>query len=301
VADPATANDPDTKRITMGWDRMARKAGMSDKAAKRNLTLLIKKLAVELIASEDSATRTGRTYRVYSFAAILQRRAAAGMLYVVRDKGVRFLTITEVETFATRQTTEPIRNVATVDIPSTVDKTSTVMGDKTSTDTGDKTSTPLRRSLRSKEKKTTTTYMNLGPIVEALSAYVMADESAAKQIADGSLVACEDATIEEIVSVIHEKSPTIFRNRSTQNPLGLLIHAVPQCFEGSGILQLRRHWAAEKERVVAREMERERQNREFIELAKRERSRCEATLANPASTEKQKAAAAKQLSDVAGY
>ena len=143
--------------------------------------------------------------------------------------------------------------------------------------------------------------MNLTPIVEALSTYVTADESAAKQIADACIAACESATVEEIVSVIHEKAPTIIRNRSIGNPLGLLIRAVPKCFEGSGILQHRRHWAAAKERVVAREIECERQNQEFIELVKRERSQCEATLADPASTEKQKATAAKQLSELASY
>jgi hypothetical protein len=118
----------------MGWDRMARKAGMSDKAAKRNLTLLIEKLAVDLIASEVSATRTGRTYRVYSYAAILERRAAAGMLYVIRDKGVRFLTETEVAAFSGAKATGPTDKTSTVDISSTVDKEPTKTGDKTSTD-----------------------------------------------------------------------------------------------------------------------------------------------------------------------
>jgi hypothetical protein len=301
VADASMTNDPDTKRITMGWDRMARKAGMSDKAAKRNLMLLIEKLAVELIAVEDSATRTGRTYRVYSYAAILQRRAAAGMLYVMKDKGVRFVANTEVEVLCTKQTTKPTLNLTTVDIPYTVDKTSTVTVDKTSPDTVDKTSPPLRRSLRNTEKKTTTTGMNLAPIVEALSAYVTADESAAKQIADGSLSVCESATVQEMVSVIHEKALTIIRNRSIENPLGLLIRAVPKCFEGSGIVQLRRYWAAEKERVAAKDRERERQDQEFIDLVKCEKSRCEATLADPASTEKQKETATKQLSELTSY
>jgi hypothetical protein len=301
VADVSVTNDPDTKRVTMGWDRMARKAGMSDKAAKRNLTFLIEKLAVDLIASENSATRTGRTYRVYSYTAILQRRTAAGMLYVVRDKGVRFLTETEVEAFSRRETPEPTHKTSTVDIPYTVDKISPVTGDKTSTDTGDITSTPLRRSLRNKEGKTTTTDVPLAPIVEALACYVTADESAAAQIVSGSLFVCESASAEEIVSVIHEKAMSIIRNRSIENPLGLLIRAVPKCFEGSGILQLRRQWAAEKERVAAREAERQRQNQEFSEMVRRERSQCEAVLADPASTDKQKAAASKQLAQLADY
>jgi hypothetical protein len=301
VSDVSATNDPDTKRVTMGWDRMARKAGMSDKAAKRNLMLLIEKLAVDLIASEISATRTGRTYRVYSYTAILQRRTTAGMLYVVRDKGVRFLTETEMASFSMKETQEPTHKTSTVDITHTVDKASPATGDKTSTDTGDITSTPLRSSLRNKERKTTTTDILLAPIVEALARYVIADENAAAQIVSGSLFACESASAEEIVSVIHEKAPAIVRNRAIENPLGLLIRAVPKCFEGSGILQLRRQWAAEKERVAAREVERQRQNEEFYELVRRERRQSEATLADPASTEKQKAAASKQLAQLVNY
>ncbi|MBB5063923.1 hypothetical protein [Granulicella mallensis] len=162
-------------------------------------------------------------------------------------------------------------------------------------------STPLRRSLTSKKRRTTTTGMNFAPIVEALSAYVTADQNAAKQIADRSIAACENADVEEIVSVIHEKAPSIMRDRSIKNPLGLLIHAVPKCFEGTGILQLRRHWAAEKERDASQEMERERQHREFIDLVRRERCQCEVTLADPASTQKQKASAEKQLSELMRY
>jgi hypothetical protein len=307
VADASASNDPDTRRVTMGWDRMARKAGMSDKAAKRNLTLLIEKLAVDLIASEVSATRTGRTYRVYSYAAILERRAAAGMLYVIRDKGVRFLTETEVAAFSGAKATGPTDKTSTVDISSTVDKEPTKTGDKTSTDTVDipstgtvdKTSTPLRSSLRTKERITTTTVIDLSAVVEALAFYVTADESAAQKIVASSLQACESASTEEIVSVIHEKAPLIVRNRSIENPLGLLIRAVPKCFEGSGILQLRRQWAAEKERLAARELERQRQNQEFVEMVSRERRRCEATLADPASTDIQRATASKQLAELA--
>jgi hypothetical protein len=299
VADVSASNDPDTRRVTMGWDRMARKAGMSDKAAKRNLTLLIEKLAVDLLASEVSATRTGRTYRVYSYAAILERRAAAGMLYVIRDKGVRFQTETEVAAFSGAKATGPTDKTSTVDISSTVDKESTKTGDKTSTDTVDKTSTPLRSSLRTKERITTTTVIDLSAVVEALAFYVTADESAAQKIVASSLQACESASTEEIVSVIHEKAPLIVRNRSIENPLGLLIRAVPKCFEGSGILQLRRQWAAEKERLAARELERQRQNQEFVEMVSRERRRCEATLADPASTDIQRATASKQLAELA--
>ena len=301
VAELSTSSSPDTKRVTIGWDRLARSAGMSDKAAKRNLTLLIEKLAVELVASENSATRTGRTYRVYSYGAILQRRLDAGMLYAIRDKGVRFVGSPEAEALFEKQIAKQANKTSTVDITYTVDKTSTVTVDITSPDTVDITSTPLRSSLSIKKERTTTTDMNVAPIVEALSCYVTADENAAMQIARESILACDSALAEEIVSVIHEKAPAILRNRSIANPLGLLIRAVPKCFEGSGILQLRKQWAAEKDRLAEREQEQHRQNQEFAEWVGRERSRCVATLADPTSTDKARTAASKQLAELGSH
>jgi cell wall assembly regulator SMI1 len=170
---------PETKRVIMGWDRMARQAGMSDKAAKRNLKQLRDKLAVELLEVENSATRTGRTYRIYSFRAILERRNAAGLHFVVRDKGVRFVQAADIESAGNIDEGEVTNKTSTVDRTSTVDKTTTGTVDKTSRDTVDKTSTPLGSSLGSKDRKTTTTGEDLTPIVNALSSYAVADEDAA--------------------------------------------------------------------------------------------------------------------------
>ncbi len=209
---------------------MARKAGMSDKAAKRNLTYLIDKLAVELISPENSATRTGRTYRIYSYISILQRRKDAEMLYVVRDKGVRFLTRSEVQEFREQQVDEEVLGMCatktfTVDKTSTVDLPTTATMDEASTDTVDKTypeavdktTTPLRKPLRTKERGTTTD-VDLAQIVQALSQYGIADEAAARQIVLDTQVNCGNAQGEEIVVVINEKAPRIFRDRSIQIP-----------------------------------------------------------------------------------
>ncbi len=312
TADPSMAEDPDTKRVTVGWVRMARKAGMSDKAAKRNLTYLIEKLAVEVISPENSATRTGRTYRIYSYAAILKRRKDAAMLYVVRDKGVRFLS--EAEALQSRPTevlvechktfgldkTSTVAKTSTVDIPSlvSVDKTSTDRVDKTSPDTVDKTTTPLRKPLSMKEKETTTTDVELSPIVQALSQYVIADEPAARQIAHDTWTTCESARVEEIVTVIHEKAHRIVRDRSITNPLGMLIRAVPKCFEGAGITILRKQWAGEKERKAQQEQESERRHREFLAWVRKDQDKYEAILADPDSTEQERARARKELVDL---
>lgn len=81
------SDGPETKRITMGHIHLAQATNLSDKAVKRCLAQLVEKLAIEVIASEISASRTGRTYRIHSFKSILERRNAAGLLFVVRDKG----------------------------------------------------------------------------------------------------------------------------------------------------------------------------------------------------------------------
>ena len=257
---------PDAKRITIGWDRMARSAGMSDKAAKRNLTQLIEKLAVDLIAAEDSFSRTGRTYRIHSFKAILEKRNAAGLLFVTKDKGVRFVSEPKEPSLNAKGLKDPSEGItSTVDKASTVDKTTTVTVDKTLPATVDKTSTPLGTSLVIKNKKTTTTSENLSSIVAALSAYTVADHQAAERIVSGSRAACVNASLEEVAAVIHLKAPTIIRNRAIHNPLGLLMRAVPLCFEESGIRQLRAYWSAEKERLEIAQSEREHQRREMSE------------------------------------
>ncbi len=75
-------------------------------------------------------------------------------------------------------------------------------------------------------------------IVEALSLYAVADEDVAKRIVRGTRSHCADASVSEIVAVIHLKAPEIVRSRSVRNPLGLLTHAIPLCFEGSGMIRL---------------------------------------------------------------
>lgn len=310
IADPPTARDPETKRVTMGWKRMASLARMSDKAAKRNLTYLIDKLAVDLIRPENSATRTGRTYLVYSFLAILKRRTDAGMLYVVRDKGVRFLTGAEAELLgveftqtSTEHKTSTVDKTCTVDKPTTdtVDKQSTGTVDITSLDTVDKTTTPLRSLLRTKERETTTTDVELASIVQALSHYGVADEAAARQIVRDSRKNCKDAQAAEIVAVIHLKAPAIIGSRFITNPLGMLIRGVPKCFEGSGIEVLREHRAAEKQRDEQRKLESDRQHQEFRRWVQNDRLKYEAILADPGSIDAEQKRAVRELARLESF
>lgn len=295
---------PDTKRITMGHIRLAQAANLSDKAVKRCLAQLVDKLAIEVIADEISASRTGHTYRIHSFKSILDRRNASGLQFVVRDKGVRFVPDPKTgscDSGEAQMSTAP-------DLTSAVDITSgsqrikrpRLPSDIASPDTGDKTSPPLRSSLVIKKRKTTTTE-DLSPIIAALSAYTVADHRAAERIVSGSRTACVDASLEEIAAVIHLKVPTIVRNRAIQNPLGLLMRAVPLCFKESGVTELRAFWSAEKEREAVAQRERERQRQDTADWIARQRLKLEQTLADPSATEAQKTRAARELEPLRAF
>ena len=85
-------DDPEANRIIrIGYDRLASLVRLSWVTVKANLRSLEKKLAIEVVAAEDSANREGKQYRVYSAAAIWERRQSAGLLWVRRTRGVELL------------------------------------------------------------------------------------------------------------------------------------------------------------------------------------------------------------------
>ena len=124
---------------------------------------------------------------------------------------------------------------------------------------------------------------------------MIADEPAARQIAFNTWTACESARVEEIVAVIHEKAQRIIRDRSVTNPLGMLIRAVPKCFEGSGVAILRKQWSGERERKAQQEQESERRYQENVAWLRKDQDKYETILANPESTEQQREKARKEL------
>ena len=79
------------RTIRIGYHRLAQMTRLSWVSVKTNLRSLEKKLAIEVTGSENSATREGKCYRVYSRPAILERRKKAGLEWVRRSRGVELL------------------------------------------------------------------------------------------------------------------------------------------------------------------------------------------------------------------
>ena len=88
VSDVADAN----RTIRIGYHRLAQMTRLSWVSVKSNLRTLERKLAIEVTGSENSATREGKCYLVYSRTSILERRKRAGLEWVRRNRGVELLS-----------------------------------------------------------------------------------------------------------------------------------------------------------------------------------------------------------------
>ncbi len=89
------AEDDRSKVFSLGYDRLARLVRLDEKSVRSLIPKLTAKQIVEILAAEDSPTRTGRTYRVFSPEAVLERQRAAGLEYVVKNgRAVEFITPT---------------------------------------------------------------------------------------------------------------------------------------------------------------------------------------------------------------
>jgi len=92
AASPASDGVDGDRTIRIGYHRLAQLTRLSWVSVKANLRTLERKLSIEVIGSENSATREGKCYVVYSRSSILERRKRAGLEWVRRTRGVELLT-----------------------------------------------------------------------------------------------------------------------------------------------------------------------------------------------------------------
>jgi hypothetical protein len=87
----ATAESAGARTIVIGWRGMSQLCRMTPKNCKINTQRLIRKLAVEVLSPYNTPESIGTTYRIFPSEAILRRRRAAGMEWVIRSRGVEFV------------------------------------------------------------------------------------------------------------------------------------------------------------------------------------------------------------------
>jgi len=203
----ARPESQETKLLTIGWKAMAKLARLTPRNTKRNCQSLISKLALEQLAEENSRESIGRTYRVYSYKAIEERRRASGLEWVTRSRGVLFVP-------------PPLMEIPPPTAPG--------IG---------KDSVP--QITRGIERDPGPKQLPLA-IAQVMGEYLpgVTAESAA-DLVERCRAAAPGVTDEEIAYFMRQKAELMTRMGTVKSPLAFLKAAVPRCLTGAALRQLR--------------------------------------------------------------
>jgi hypothetical protein len=245
----------------MGAADIGFKVNMAKKNVRQNISRLFEKLALEILEDFETMNSQARLYRVYSYKQILERRRAAGMEYVLRNKGV---------VFCNQDGTELVSSPAYVSSP----------GGKTSIK-------PAPQTPSAAHIIEPSVNADLREVAQALNRYWAVDEAAAVQLLRDCRRVRPDARADEIVFFVEEKLALARNSRNITNPTGLVLATVPQCFVGSTFEEFRRRMERHAA-LAAEEAERKlQQDAEMTAWILKDRDRYEAIVNDPSKTEKE--------------
>ena len=249
--------------VSLGYAEVAAKARINKKSAKLNLQRLIEKQAIEVTSEYIKETSSPRTYRVLSYREIVDRRKRAGMVWVVRNKAVTFVTpdgipleISPLGTSTPGSDTPSGFSLGSAPRPGVLTPTPGIA--HAATPPGVETPTHINREVflgnsLERQNTTTTLFPRFDLVAQAMSQIAYADHNAVTQLVEDCSGIVPDVTAEEICEFVQEKSNIVAGSSTIKNPIGFLLATVPKCFVGKTFLehreQKRRH--AEKLRLEA--------------------------------------------------
>jgi hypothetical protein len=232
----ATPETSETRLISIGYSGMSTLCKLDKSNCKKNIQGLIEKLAVEVTAPYHSVSSTGTTYRIFSFKEILRRRDTAGLIWVIRTSGVRFVH---------PEGNLPSRGVG--------ESPPVPVGDLT---TGGKSETPtppvgeiptqigkIRKTKKGLPSSSSKDYRQLGTLIRLRMPEF--DDDACSILWRKCREMAPDCTTEEIIHCFDLKVRQLFsdRTRNVANPVGLMIWSVPKMFQGNDALYLQQRLA----------------------------------------------------------
>ena len=246
----------ETRLVTIGWKAMAKLARMTPRNTRRNCQSLIDKLALEQLSGENSRESIGRTYRLFSYKAILERRRAAGLEWVTRSRGVSFVA-------------GPAGGAVAAAAPR-VDPGVGIAPDA-EREPGAKRDTGSPGSPGSPESP--------GLLIRTLREYLPdVDDASVGALIEACRQKAADASEEEIDYFVRIKADLMHRMGTVKSPMGFLKTSVPRCFEGESFRQFRAAEAKRREAAALREAAQEEELRRFQEEQR-------AILADPQASE----------------
>jgi hypothetical protein len=267
----------DCRLVQIPQGDLAEAMRMTTKNLRQALARLEGKLSIEQASWFDRGSRTARSWRVYSYKAILQRREQGGLTHVVRTKGVQFVNPETTPVKTTRvvmpdfQETTPV--ITTLSTPVDMTQTTGVV------------MTPLSLvrefPLREGNRETTTTG-SVDPaasqLAVQLASWIAIDDEAVQTIWRKCREADPNCTPDEVAFMAELKKPLLQnREHGFRNPVGLLINSVPKFFANGGGEALKHH----RSEATRRREEAERGKEERRELLRR-------ILADPNAAEEDK-------------
>jgi hypothetical protein len=234
---------------------------MTQKNLRIALQRLVEKLSIEEAQAFNPKAKSARVWKVFSYKSILERRRLAGMEWVVRDRGVRFVDKT------TPVITTPVVIGADITTPVITTKTTPVITGQT-TGVVMRPHTLLGLNIREEHKETTSSSF---PCVTAafLAALGRADDNAVARIVTACRAVVPDATEEEISHFLRTEAARFYKNPRIHNLSGLMITQVPKCFEGESFRLFREAQHQVKEAAQREQQESERRYQELQDEQRR--------------------------------
>jgi hypothetical protein len=247
-AGKAETADDDRRLVRASQAQLAVSARMDISNVRRNTRSLCDKLALEEIAP---ATRSGQAtlYRVHSYRSILERRRAAGMEWVVKGRGVRFVP-------------PPAEAEAPGELPP---GTSPLLNNPPPGNLPPIASSSRPRNLPGliiEERLNTTGRLEKPPaaapaaIVRALRESLgRSDDALALRITEKCRENAPDATEEEIAHFVRLEIPNLIRDRTIRSVTGVLPTRVATCFRGESLRQFREQRQSAEQAERAKNLE----------------------------------------------
>jgi hypothetical protein len=208
------------RRVSIGYDALARLANFNEKSIRDLLPKLKEKLVLTEVAAADSYTRQGKTYDIYSYQQILERQRAAGLCYVIKNgKAVEFV-------HPLQSSEGVLPTVGTT--PSVAESPSKTVG-VTSAQTVGATPTPLENENRRKESKSTTAHHSAAPpgLYERFcELFDDVDQAAVNRIWSEGREAVPDISPDDVLRLFQQRVRYLSRIKRVEHPLGLLLSTI---------------------------------------------------------------------------
>jgi hypothetical protein len=271
-----------TRLCQLGLPRIAREACVHERNVGTIIRRLIQKEAVKIAQKEISDLRTARTYRVYGYREILDRRKAVGLEWVVRRRGVEFVDFQTGQSLFHDADLSPqaISTGDAVTPPVTDDVTAPESPGVTAPESPAVTPGPLGITSGIRQE-TSASFSDI--LITALQKYGAVDDEVVAHLITACRQNAPDCTIDEIVAFVEQKGAMILQDRSgtIKRPIGFLLATVPKCFMGESFRLYRQ--------AKFREEQKERSRREDAALElKKWRDEQHALLCNPDVAEEDK-------------